>query len=328
VVLVVQIGHATYWTSSSGLVVLASTVHDRTRWFGFIHALRNAGLALGGALGSVWLLLGNVSGLHGIIVCNAVSCVVAAMLLMRWRVPTAASDTSASGTAASDTAASDTSAGLLARASYAAVLRDGRYLLLIAINVTFVFAALLINVLLAIYIVVGLHRGAWIAGVLLVVNAVQVSLTQTLVSKRLDRYRATRVLIVACVLNVVSFGMLALLDIGPAWIVIPGLFLAMTVLTIGETVSAPPTDNLSVSLASAHARGRYLAVYQLSWTFGQITAPAVFTFLLARGAVLPLLFLVALSAIAVPMVLALERLIGAARTTTAPLLEDAVSVAG
>ncbi|WP_186315868.1 MFS transporter [Catellatospora sichuanensis] len=319
VVLLVQIGQTTYWTCSSALIVLASPKQDRTRWFGFVHALRNAAMGLGGALGSAWLVVGSAAGLDGIVLGNAASCLLAALLLMSWRPEAAAGRRD---TAAADSPPPGIPTEPNPRAGYAAVLRDTRYLLLVAINLTFVFGALLINVLLAIYIVEGLNRGPWIAGALLVLAAVQVSLTQTAVSKRLDRYRTTRVLLVACLLNAVAFGLFALMDIAPAWTVVPGLFLAMFVLTIGETVWSPPIDSLSVSLAAEHTQGRYLAIYQLSWTFGQITAPALFTFLLARGAVLPLLFLLAVTAVAVPMVLLLERMITARTSSAAPLIDD------
>jgi MFS family permease len=289
----VQAGQATYWTSSSPLVVLAAAPRDRTRWFGFVHALRNAGLGLGAAAGSLSLGFSGTAGLHAIMAGNAVSCVVAAVLLTRWHP-----EPGATGPAATATAVP---------AGYGTVLRDGRYLLLIGVNVTFVFSALVVNVLLALYIDQGLHRGAWIAGVLLVLNTVQIVLTQTAITRRTERYRPTRVLIAASLVHVVSFVLFAALDVAPGWSVVAGLFLAMAVLTVGESLSAPPTDHLSVDLAPEHLRGRYLAVYQLSWTFGQVTAPLLFSLLFSRGPAVPLLALIAISLASVPLLLLLER---------------------
>ena len=60
-------------------------------------------------------------------------------------------------------------------------------------------------------------------------------------------------------------------------------------------------------MAPSRIRGRYLAVYQLSWTVGEIAAPGLLTFLLAREAVLPMLFLLALSLLALPLLALLER---------------------
>jgi MFS family permease len=64
-------------------------------------------------------------------------------------------------------------------------------------------------------------------------------------------------------------------------------------------------------LADPGLRGRYLAVYQLSWTVGQTAAPGLLTLLLGYGAPCPWLFLGALSLVAVPALLLLERCAGA-----------------
>lgn len=300
VLFLVQIGHTTYWTSSAALVVLASPEDRRTRWFGFVHALRNAGLGVGAALGAFAYGLGGTTGLEWIAVGNAVSFLFASFLLARWRpererrpVPTGGEDLLE--------ATEDEATG------YRAVLRDRRYTLLMAINVTFVFAQMLIKILLAIYIVDALDGPAWIAGALLVLNTVQVTALQTLVSRQMERHRVTRVIVLASLLDAVAFALFAALYWTPEVGVVVGLFVAMAVFTLGEITGAPALDNLSASLAPEALRGRYLAVYQLSWTVGEIAAPAVLTYLLARGAVLPLLLLLGLALVAVPMALALER---------------------
>lgn len=295
VTFLVQVGHTAYWTSSTGLVVLASEKpEERTRWFGFVQALRNAALGIGAAVGSVSFAVGGVWGLNFIVVANAASYALAAVLLARWQThlkhtPSPAPPGEKGG--------------------YLTVLRDRRYLLLIAMNVTFIFAFMLIKVLLAIYIIEGLERGAWIAGALLVLNTVQITLTQTVISGWLERYRATAIIALGSVFMAASFGVFAFLDVAPDWTIIGGLFLAMVIYTLGEIVATPRIENLSISLAPAHLRGRYLAVYQLGWTSGQILAPGLFTFLLTLGDTVPLLFLMVTSLLGVPIVLAVERLI-------------------
>jgi hypothetical protein len=69
---------------------------------------------------------------------NALTYGIAALLLMAWR-PTSAPQPPPAGP---DPALNPT-------ANYVVVLRDARYLLLIIINSTFVFGALLLNVFLA-----------------------------------------------------------------------------------------------------------------------------------------------------------------------------------
>ena len=313
VVFVVQVGHTTYWTSSSAMVALAAPENRRTTWFGFVHALRNSGMGIGGALGATAFALGETRALQLIVLANAASYVVAAVLLFVWRpVPHTAGEDPATPAVAGEPAPA--LAGELAKTAetpptggYRRVLRDRVYTALIGVNVTLVFAQMLIKVLLAIYIVEALDEGAWIAGALIVTSTVQIALTQTVISRQMERHRRTRVVAAASLLNAVAFGMFAALYFTPSWLLMVGLFTAMAIFTVGEILGFPAMDNLSVSLAPESIRGRYLAVYQLSWTVGEVVAPAVLTALLARGAVLPMVFLLLLSLLAVLLVLNLER---------------------
>ncbi|WP_441246655.1 MFS transporter [Kitasatospora sp. McL0602] len=291
VVCLAQIGTAAYWTASTGLVVLAAEAPDRPRWFALVGSLRNGGLAVGGAIGALLLATGGTTGLRATVVANAVSFAVAAALLATWQPPVRA-------------AAPTTSA---VEGSYRTVLRDRRYLLLVAVNLSFVLASLVLSLLLAVYLTEGLHRQAWVAGSLLVLNSAQVVLTQTAVARRLSRHRPIRVVVAGALLNALAFGLFALLSAAPGWAVMAGLYAAMLVYNLAETVATPFREELSVSLAHPGLRGRYLAVYQLSWTLGQTVGPALLTLLLGWGAACPWLFLAAASLTAVPLLLALER---------------------
>ncbi|MER5862150.1 MFS transporter [Kitasatospora sp. NPDC002040] len=299
-----QVGAVTYWTSSTGLVVLAAEGAERPRWFALLHMLRNVGLGLGGALGAFLVGVGGTAGLRLVVAANVVSYLVAALLLRRWRPALRERPAPAAATAG----------------GYRTVLRDRRYLLLVAVNVCSVFAALILSLLLAVYITEGLHREAWIAGALLVLNTGQVALTQTVVSRWLERFRPTRVMAAACGVNTLAFGVFALLTDAPGRLVPAGLVLAMLLYTLAETAATPFAEELSVSLAPERLRGRYLAVYQLSWTFGQTVAPGLLTLLLAGGASRPWLFLIGLSLAAVPALLVLERLAPARAVSAEPAL--------
>lgn len=302
VCLLAQIGHVAYWTSSTGLVVLASEEGERTRWFALVQTLRNTGMGLGAALGAFLVAGGGTASLRALVVLNAASYALAAGLLASWR-PAGAG---AAQDAATD--ASEPAAGEAQRGGYGAVLRDRRYLLLVAVNLTFVFASMIISMLLAVYLTEGLHREAWLAGSLLVLNGVQVVLTQNVVARRLERFRPTRVVAAGALLNALAFGLFAALAAAPGWAVVAGLYLAMFVYNVAEAVGTPFREDLSVALADPARRGRYLAVYQLSWNVGQAVAPALLTLLLGRGAAWPWLFLLVVSVAAVPGLLRLERM--------------------
>ncbi|MER8182494.1 MFS transporter [Kitasatospora sp. NPDC094015] len=294
VVALAQIGTAAYWTASTGLVVLASHPEDRPRWFALIGALRNGGLALGGAAGALLLALGGTTGLRATVLGNAASFALAAVLLATWRPL--------------NTPATGRTGRTGPHGGYRRVLRDGRYLLLVAVNLSFVFASLVLSLLLALYLTEGLHQQAWLAGSLLVLNSAQIVLTQSAVTRRLEHLRPTRVIAAGSLLNVLAFALFALLAAAPGWAAVAGAHLAMLVYNLAETVASPYSEELSVRLADPAQRGRYLAVYQLSWTVGQAVAPWLLTLLLARGPVWPWVLLGALSLAAVPALLLLERL--------------------
>ncbi|MFC9281125.1 MFS transporter [Streptomyces collinus] len=295
-----QVGGATYWTSSSGLVVLAAEPERRPRWFALLHMLRNGGLGIGGALGALLVGYHGTTGLRVLAVSNAGSCLLAALLLASWR-PRARSENR-------QKPERRPAAPKAERSGYGTVLRDRRYMMLVGINVTFVFAALVLSLLIAVFVTDGLGQATWIGGALLVFNSVQVATTQTLVNRRLERYRPIRVIAAGSLINALAFGVFAVLGWAPAWAAVVGLFVGMLLYNLAETVATPFSEDLSVSLAPEHLRGRYLAVYQLSWTFGQTVAPLMLTVLLDLGAGWPWLFLMALALLAAPALLLLERM--------------------
>ncbi|MGW4893603.1 MFS transporter [Kitasatospora sp. NPDC004240] len=310
VCLLAQVGHVAYWTSSTGLVVLAAAEGERPRWFALVQTLRNTGLGLGGALGSVLVAGGGTGALRLLVVLNAASYALAAGLLASWRPsPAAAAERPGTGTGTgSGTGEEGPADGAPERGGYRTVLRDRRYLLLVTVNLANVFGSMIISMLLAVYLTEGLHREAWVAGSLLVLNGVQVVLTQNVVAGRLERFRPTRVIAAASLLNAFAFGLFALLATAPGWTVLAGLYVAMSLYNLAETMATPFAEDLSVSLADPALRGRYLAVYQLSWNLGQAVAPGLLTLLLGGGAARPWAFLALLSLAAVPGLLKLERM--------------------
>ncbi|GES33550.1 MFS transporter [Streptomyces angustmyceticus] len=293
--LVVQTGASLYWTSGSALVALVAQEHDRTRWFAFIRALRNVGIGFGGAVAALAVAVADVNGLRALVALNAAGYLAAAWLITSWRpVRESAPDTSAPGAKAPP------------RAGYLMVLRDGAYMRLVAANVSFVLASMVLSILLGLYATDSLRVGAWVAGVLITLNTALVATTQTVASRWIERRRTTRVIALAAVVNAVAFTVFAVLGVLPSWAVAVGLPAAVIVYTLAEILGSPPMGELSVALAPAHARGRYLGVFQLSWTLGGVIAPAALTTLLSWGPAWPWLFLAAVSVLSVPLVLSLE----------------------
>ncbi|SDT82556.1 Predicted arabinose efflux permease, MFS family [Streptomyces sp. TLI_053] len=301
VCLLAQAGQAAYWTASTGLVVLAAPAGERTRWFALVQTLRNAGLGLGGAAGALLVGDGGTGGLRVLVALNAASYLAAAVLLARWRP--APAEPPATRAAARVRSGAGQGAG-----GYRAVLADRRYLLMVVVNLSSVLASMVLSVLLAVHVTAALHLDASLAGALLVLNGVQVVLTQSPVSRLLEGHRPTRTAAAGAGLNAAAFALFAVLPAdGPRWLVLSGLVVAMLVYNLAETVATPGREELSVALAHPARRGRYLAVKQLSWNLGQALAPGLLTLLFAHGPAWPWLFLLVTSLAAVPGLLRLER---------------------
>jgi MFS family permease len=294
---VVQVGASCYWTASSQLAVLAARPGERTRWFGFIRALRNVGIGFGGAVSAIALSIGSTTGLRVVMLLNALTFAVAGWLILTWRPPADAGEPELDG---QDTGPAERKGG------YGTVLRDTAYLRMVGANLAFVFAAMVLTVLLAVYTADHLGVGTWIVGVLVVVNTALVALLQTVAGRWIEKRRPTRTIALAALVNIAAFAVFAALTVLPVWGIVAGLVIAILLYTAAEILSSPPLTELSVAMAPAHLRGRYLAVYQLSWTLGSALAPALLTSLLAGGAVLPWLFLAAVNLLAIPAVLGLE----------------------
>ncbi|MER0477731.1 MFS transporter [Streptomyces sp. Edi2] len=305
----VQVGSTAFWMGSSPLVVLVAQGVQRARWFGFVRGLRNVGVGFGGAVSAVALSIGTVAGLRAVMVVNVVTFAVAGWLVITLRGADT-SEAAGAGPAEPKSSEPEQEVGEPTRppsGGYRTVLRDTRYLRLVATNISFVFASTVITVLLVVYAVNYLDVGAWIVGVLVALNAAMVALLQTLASRWIEVRRPVTVLVLALLFNAAAFVVFGTLLVLPGWAMIAGLLIAMVLYTAAEILSSPPTSELSVVMAPEHLRGRYLGVYQMSWSVGGAVAPALLTALLAGGAALPWVFLTAISVLAVPLVLGLDR---------------------
>jgi sugar phosphate permease len=306
---VVQLGSTAFWMGNSPLTVLVALGVERARWFGFVRALRNVGVGFGGAASAVALSIGTVAGLRAVMVINVVTFAVAGWLVFTLRGADT-SEAAGAGPAEPKPAEPEQAAGETTgqpSGGYRTVLKDTRYLRLVATNISFVFSSTVITVLLAVYAVDDLDVGAWIVGVFVVLNAAMVALLQTLASRWIEARRPVTVLVLALLFNAAAFVVFGTLLVLPGWAVIAGLLIAMVLYTVAEMLGSPPTSELSVVMAPEHLRGRYLGVYQLSWSVGGAVAPALLTALLEGGAALPWVFLTAISVLAVPLVLGLDR---------------------
>ncbi len=111
----------------------------------------------------------------------------------------------------------------------------------------------------------GLSAGTfgWIAAI----NGVMIVLLQMPVTRLLQRYPPGRVLAGSSLVIGAGFGVLAFGESVAMYV------LFMVVMTLGEIGSTPTAQAVTARMSPEHLRGRYLGVYQLSWTVAQVVAP-------------------------------------------------------
>jgi MFS family permease len=111
----------------------------------------------------------------------------------------------------------------------------------------------------------GLSAGTfgWIAAI----NGVLIVLLQMPVTRLLQRYPSGRVLAGSSLVIGAGFGVLAFGESVAMYV------LFMVVMTLGEIGSTPTAQAVTARMSPEHLRGRYMGVYQLSWTVAQVVAP-------------------------------------------------------
>lgn len=148
---------------------------------------------------------------------------------------------------------------------------------------------------LPVYTVEVLGMPAWLAGALYGLYTAIIALGQTSLIQRLEHYRRTRALILAASIWSASFVLFAgtqLLPLGTAEIY---LFAVTALYTVAVMLHVGVADAMVVEAAPAALRGRYVAVYQLSWTLSHALSPGLFTLLLAWAPPAPWLILALLA---------------------------------
>jgi MFS family permease len=268
------VGGRFFWTANLALVGEAFEGQERARWFAFQRAARNGGYGLGGLLAAAALGTGSGIGYRALALANAVSFLLAATLVFRWsrRTPRRPSPAAASKTG---------------RGGYRTALTDGPFLLLAVMNFVFVLCMMVLDVLLALYLVRVLHEPVWLSGLLFAANTVAVAVCQTSVWGLFSGRRPVRVLQLSATVWGLSFLLMWLLAALPADLAIPGVFVAVGVYTVAELIQGPVFNGLVVAAAPEHLRGRYMAVYQLSWACAQAAAPGLFGWLFSASHALP-----------------------------------------
>ena len=290
------VGGRFFWTANLALVGEAFDGAERARWFAFQRAARNAGYGLGGLLAAAALGVGSGVGYRALALANAVSFLLAAALVTRWQARSPAPQRQPRGPAPPRQPRGPAGpqggfGGKVPPGGYTVPLTDKPFLLLAAMNVMFVLCMMVLDVLLTLYLVRVLGLPVWLSGFCFAFNTVAVAVAQTAVWALFQHRRPVRVVQLSALIWGLSFLLLIPLRALPQALAIPGVFLAIAVYTAAELIQGPVFNGLVVAAAPEHLRGRYMAVYQLSWALGQAAAPGLCGWLFTVNHDLPWLVL-------------------------------------
>ncbi len=305
---------------------------DRDRLQAASRALRNGGLGAGALLAS---LIVTLAGDHGFALAawlNAASFGLAALLTRRVPVPAAAGREAAGpavsaasagpatgdgpatvgGPAGPATGGGSAAAGVRRASGYRLVLADRPFLGLTAVNFLVALGYSALAVLFPLFIGSTLGAPQALTGAAFTVNTVLCGIGGVAVAGAVRRTgaRRTRSAALGSALFAASFAGLAVLGtVRPhtGWIVVGALLALVTLYTVAELVHNPAAGTLAMAAAPDALRGRYMAAYQLSWSFASTLAPSLFTALVAADARLPWLLLTATGLSAAALLLRLER---------------------
>ncbi len=267
---VVQLGSTAFWSSFSPVVATIASMGERERWFGFLGALRNASFAVGGLVAALAISLGTTSAYTAVVLVNAASYAVAFSLLLSVRDQDRRPVTAPTG---------GTPAG------WRQVLRDRPYLLLVATNYTYATSAMALNVVVPVYVTQSLGLPGWVAGAVFTLNTVMIGFGQGLAVNAVTGSVRANIVALGSLLTAASYVVLLSASWTTVWVGVGIALLGGVVFTGGELVAGPVLSALATDAAPPSLRGRYLSLYQMSWTVSGTVAPVTMTWLLGQGAV-------------------------------------------
>ena len=260
-----NLGRQSFWGSFGNVVTAISAPGERELWFGFLQAVRNLGYSVGGVLAGIALQIGTDLAYQSVVVVNAVTFLLAFVLLL---------DVPDHRVAKADDAPME---------GWGVVLRDRAYLRLVLGQLGFVAGMMVLNFALPVYVAETIDLPGWVVGAIFTLNTAMVALGQGLVVRQMAGRVRVRMMGLAQLVFVVSYAMFVVAGWLPVWLAVVVMLVGAAVYTLGELTGGPVFSATAAEAAPDHLRGRYLGLFQLSWGVGGAVTPVAFTWLLAQG---------------------------------------------
>jgi MFS family permease len=246
------------WVAQSALIGTLARKGTSRSLFSTVGWVRNIGIGIGSAAGGVAGSFAGSGGLTSIVLLNAVSYAVAAVLLARFVQDAGSAPHKHPGEAAQQVA----------------WRRDPHFLLLVGAKFCFTACAIAVANFLPFYLVSTAELPAWLSAFVLTANCVLVIVAQQHLTRR-TKAVPRRLLLLGGGGVYATAGVLFLVTTNVALAVaVACTVTGIVVYTVGEIVIAPASDSLAADLAPPESVGRYMAIYQASWSAASVVVPA------------------------------------------------------
>lgn len=262
--IVVTLGRTAFWGSYSNIITAISLPGERERWFGFLGALRNVGFAVGGLASGLAITIGTDLAFAAVVAVNAASYLFAFWLLLTVPDARPGGQTGAPG-------------------SWATVLADGPYRMLVVAQMGYSLPMMILNFALPVYFVTVLDLPGWITGLVFTLNCLMIGFGQGLVVNALTGRVRYRILLFTQLVFATSYVVFLGASVVSVWVATAVVVIGGVVYTLAELTGGPVLAALAAEAAAEHLRGRYLSMIQLAWNLSSTIAPVLFAWLLERG---------------------------------------------
>ncbi|MEW2392093.1 MFS transporter [Streptomyces venezuelae] len=280
--LVVLCAERLYWASWPAFIADLAQGAELDRWYAFTAAGKNASIALGGAVGGSVLATGWSGAPVLIVVLNAGTSVLTALLFMRPARPRPGEEVTRQTAVKPDPDPEKATAPEAGQAGWGTILRDRVLLCLLASQAALAFGWLIPTVILPVYLVEVQDLPAWLPSTTLMLSSLLIVGGQTYVTGRLGAVGRGRVISWAAVLILSAVGLLAAVPAVGGRPAIALVITAVVLFTAGQMTATPAAVALSATAGPQQARGRFLALFNLTWTLSAVTGPALVGALVER----------------------------------------------
>jgi MFS family permease len=284
---VVQVGNSLFWVAYPAVVHEVAGQASQEPWFALMGAMRNAGLAVGALGASLAVALGGTAGYRVIVAVNATSFALAAVLIRLDLAP-------------SERPHVDHLSPEEPIEGWSAVLHDRPFMGFVGVNVGLVLLSLAFVIAVPVFLVTSADLPDWTPGTLLALNAIMGALGATSVVTVLTGRRRDHALISSQVIIGVGYACILLAGLASPVFSLGFALLAAVLVTTTELIQGPVVNAIINESAPDRTRGRYISVYQMTFSVVDIIAPIALTTALTHGPFatwIPLIVVAALDAL-------------------------------